>query len=319
MGNRLEGRVAVVTGAGRGIGRAHALNLASEGAKIVVNDLGGGPGGQTDDASGQPADEVVQAVKDAGGEAVALYDSVASMDAGERIIQAALDNFGRLDILINNAGILRDRMIYNTSEEEWDIVIAVHLKGHFACLKPAAQVFRQQRSGRIVNTSSESALGNMGQGNYAAAKEGIVGLTRVAARDLGRYGVTCNAIRPRAGTRLTLNPELLAQIERKRETEKPGDAKGAAQAAGDPSFVMQEAAFAPENVAPFVTWLCTDEAANINGRTFLVGGGEITLYTEPVPEGTLFSSGLQWSVDEISTTAPRTFLAKIRNPAPAKA
>ena len=318
MGNRLEGRVAIVTGAGRGIGQAHALSLASEGAKIVVNDLGGGAGGQTDDASARPADEVVAAIKDAGGEAVANYDSVATMEGGERLAQTALDAFGRLDILVNNAGILRDRMIYNISEEEWDIVIAVHLKGHFACLRPAAAIFRQQRSGRIVNTSSESALGNMGQGNYAAAKEGIVGLTRVAARDLGRYGITCNAIRPRAGTRLTLNPELLAQTARKREIEKREDAKDAVQAADAPLMAMQEEAFAPENVAPFVTWLCTDEASHINGRTFLVGGGEISLYTEPVPEGSVFSSGLQWSVDEVSQVAGRTFLGKIKNVAPAR-
>ena len=318
MGNRLEGQVAVVTGAGRGIGRAHALSLAAEGARVVVNDLGGGPGGQTDDASAEPADEVVAAIRDAGGEAVANYNNVVSMDGGEAIIQGALDAFGRLDILVNNAGILRDRMIYNMTEAEWDIVIAVHLKGHFTTLRPAAAIFRQQRSGRIVNTSSESALGNMGQGNYAAAKEGIVGLTRVAARDLGRYGVTVNAIRPRAGTRLTLNPELLKQIARKRESERPGDAAGAAQDAGDPSFVMQEDAYGPENVAPFVTWLCTDEAANINGRTFLVGGGEITLYTEPVPEGSVFASGLNWTVDEVSQAAARTFLSKIKNVAPPK-
>ncbi|PZC42601.1 MAG: NAD(P)-dependent dehydrogenase, short-chain alcohol dehydrogenase family [Chloroflexi bacterium] len=318
MGNRLEGRVAAVTGAGRGIGREHALSLAAEGAKVVVNDLGGGPGGQIDDASGSPADEVVAAIKEAGGEAVANYASVVTMEGGESIIQSALDTFGRMDILVNNAGILRDRMIYNMSEAEWDIVIAVHLKGHFTTLKPAAALFRQQRSGRIVNTSSESALGNMGQGNYAAAKEGIVGLTRVAARDLGRYGVTVNAIRPRAGTRLTLDPELLRQIERKRSSEGGGDAQKAAEAAGDPSFVMQEDAFGPENVAPFVTWLCTDEAANVNGRTFLVGGGEITLYTEPVPEGSVFSSGAKWSVDEVSEAARRTFLGKIKNVAPAK-
>ena len=318
MGNRLEGRVAIVTGAGRGIGRAHALSLASEGARVVVNDLGGGPGGQTDDASAEPADEVVAAVKDAGGEAVANYNNVTSMEAGEAIVQAALDTYGRLDILVNNAGILRDRMIYNMTEEEWDIVIAVHLKGHFTTMRPAARIFRQQRSGRIINTSSESGLGNMGQGNYAAAKEGIVGLTRAAARDLGRYGVTVNALRPRAGTRLTLNPELLRQIERKRESERPGDAKGAAADAGDPTFVMLEEAYGPENVSPFVTWLCTDEAANINGRTFLVGGGEITLHTDPEPEGTVFSSGLNWSVDEVSEVAKRTFLSKIKNVAPPK-
>ncbi len=316
MGNRLEGRVAVVTGAGRGIGRCHALNLASEGAKIVVNDLGGGPGGQTDDATAQPADEVVQEIKAAGGDAVAVYDSVASMEGGERIIQTALDSFGRLDILINNAGILRDRMIYNTTEEEWDVVVAVHLKGHFACLKPAAQVFRQQRGGRIVNTSSESALGNMGQGNYAAAKEGITGLTRVVARDLGRYGVTCNSIRPRAGTRLTLDPELLEQQKRAMQSRAGGRLGG-----GDSDVAMTGMAagmFKPENVSPFVTWLCTDEAANVNGRSFLVGGNLIGLYTEPTVEAALYNPQEDWTVDYISAIAPQSYLGAIKNIAPSQ-
>lgn len=314
MGNRLEGRVAVVTGAGRGIGRAHALSLASEGAKIVVNDLGGGPGGQTDDASQDPADEVVQTIKDGGGDAVAVYDTVATMEGGEHIVQTAIDEFGRLDILINNAGILRDRMIYNTTEEEWDIVIAVHLKGHFACLKPASQIFRQQRSGRIVNTSSESALGNMGQGNYAAAKEGITGLTRVAALDLGRYGVTCNGIRPRAGTRLTLNPELLEQMKKSREMAQEGESSDTAEALGDGIGGNQ---LKPENVAPFVTWLCSDEAANINGRSFLVGGNVIGLYTEPTLESAIYNPEGDWSVDYISQVARGSFLGQIKNPAPA--
>ena len=313
MGNRLDGRVAVVTGAGRGIGRAHALSLASEGAKIVINDLGGGPGGQTEDSSQDPADEVVQTIKDGGGDAVAVYDTVATMEGGAHIVQTAIDEFGRLDILINNAGILRDRMIYNTTEEEWDIVIAVHLKGHFACLKPAAQIFRQQRSGRIVNTSSESGLGNMGQGNYAAAKEGITGLTRVAALDLGRYGVTCNGIRPRAGTRLTLNPELLEQIKRSRASGQ-GDSSNTSEALGGG---MAGDLFKPENVAPFVTWLCTDEAANINGRSFLVGGNLIGLYTEPTVESAIYNPKGDWTVDYISQVAPGSFLRQIKNPAPA--
>ena len=318
MANRLTDRVAVVTGAGRGIGRADALCLAAEGARVVVNDLGGGPGGQTDNAGHTPADEVVQAIRDQGGEAVASYDSVATMEGGERIIQTALDTFGRLDILINNAGILRDRMIYNMTEEEWDIVIAVHLKGHFACLKPALQVFRQQRGGRVVNTSSESGLGAMGQGNYAAAKEGIVGLTRTAARDVGRYGVTVNAIRPRAGTRLTLDDDLIAQQQRTRDERTPGAGVGNLTGNADPLAGDGLAAdiYKPENIAPFVTWLCTDEAANINGRTFLVGGAQVGLYTEPRVESSIFAPGGNWTVDDISAMAPYSFLPNIRNVAP---
>ncbi|MFQ5925792.1 MAG: SDR family NAD(P)-dependent oxidoreductase, partial [Dehalococcoidia bacterium] len=212
MGDRLKGKVAVVTGAGRGIGRAEALLLAEEGAKVVVNDLGGAPDGSGEATS--PADEVVKEIKDRRGEAVANYDSVATPEGGENIIKTAIDTFGRLDILINNAGILRDRMVFNMSPEEWDAVIKVHLYGHFNCTRPACVIFRQQRSGRIINTSSEAGLGNMGQANYSAAKEGIVGFTRTVARDMGRYGVTCNAIRPIAATRLTVTPELQAALER---------------------------------------------------------------------------------------------------------
>ncbi|HEX5940530.1 MAG TPA: SDR family NAD(P)-dependent oxidoreductase, partial [Dehalococcoidia bacterium] len=214
MAKRLEGRVAIVTGAGRGIGQGEALLLAEEGAKVIVNDFGGSAGGEGGDKT--PADEVVDMIKDAGGEAAANYGNVADFAEGEKMVQQALDTFGRLDIVVNNAGILRDRMVFNMSEEEWDIVVAVHLKGHFNLTKHASVIFRQQKSGVFVNTSSESGLGNMGQANYAAAKEGIIGLTRTVARDMGRYGVRCNAIRPRAATRLTLSPELQEAWEKSR-------------------------------------------------------------------------------------------------------
>ena len=212
MAGRLEGKVAIVTGAGRGIGRGEALLLATEGCRVVVNDFGGSPAGEGGEQA--PADEVVGEIQKLGREAVANYGDVASMADGEAMVKQALDTWGQLDILINNAGILRDRMIFNMTEAEWDGVIAVHLKGHFSVTRPASMVFRQQRSGRIVNTSSESGLGNMGQANYSAAKEGIVGLTRTLALDLGRYGVTANAIRPRAATRLTMSDELRAAMER---------------------------------------------------------------------------------------------------------
>ncbi|MEX1252991.1 MAG: SDR family NAD(P)-dependent oxidoreductase, partial [Dehalococcoidia bacterium] len=198
----LEGKVAVITGSGRGIGRGMALLFAQEGAKVVVVDPGVNVDGSGTDAG--PADQVVNEIRSAGGEAAPCYESVTTVEGGEKIVQTALDAFGRLDILVNNAGILRDRMIFNMSEEEWDAVIAVHLKGHFCCTKPASIVFRQQRFGRLINFASVSGLvGIAGQANYGAAKSGIAGFTRVVARDLGRYGVTCNAISPGAATRMT--------------------------------------------------------------------------------------------------------------------
>ena len=306
MAGRLEGRVAIVTGAGRGIGRGEALLLAGEGAKVVVNDLGGGPAGGGADQS--PADAVAAEIRDAGGEAVANYDSVADMEGGERIVRTAIDAFGRLDILVNNAGILRDRMVFNMSEAEWDSVIDVHLKGHFATTKHAGIVFRQQRSGRIVNTSSESGLGNMGQANYAAAKEGIVGLTRTCALDLGRYGATVNAIRPRAGTRLTLSPEMEeARARRQAAREQRGETEAAQAAAGID-------ALDPDLVAPLVVYLCTDAAANVNGRDFLVGGDEISLMSLPARERTIQREG-GWTLDAIERVFPRTLGAGLTNPA----
>jgi len=304
MAKRLEGKVAVVTGAGRGIGRGEALALAAEGAKVVVNDLGGvGNGTGT---SKTPAEEVVQEIKKLGGEAVANYDSVAAPEGGENIIKAAIDNFGRIDILVNNAGILRDRMIFNMSEEEWDLVMKVHLYGHFHCTKPACVYFRQQRSGRIINTSSTAGLGNMGQANYSAAKEGIVGFTRTVARDMGKYGVTCNAIRPNAGTRLTLTPELKAAWEKAK-------AQGLRPVTG--SITLDEVEqMTPEMIAPLVVYLATDEAANINGYTFWVGGGRIGIYSEPEVRSSIIKDGI-WTVSELIDIMPRTLARGLVNPA----
>jgi len=302
---RLKGKVAVITGAGRGIGAAEAILFAQEGAKVVVNDLGGG--GDGSGASKSPAEEVVAEIKKMGGEAVANYESVATTEGGEKIIKSAIDAIGRLDILVNNAGILRDRMIYIMSPVEWDIVMKVHLYGTFNCTKPACAIFRQQKSGRIINTASESGLGNMGQANYSAAKEGIVGFTRTVARDMGRYGVTCNAVRPRAKSRLTISPELVAAIERAKST-------GTAMPPGaDVIMKLPE----PKEMIALVAYLATDAAANINGCTFLISGDLISLYQEPIPIKSIYKNGY-WTLDELMEIVPNTLAAGLINPAPPK-
>lgn len=305
MGNRLKGKVAIITGGGRGIGRAEALLFAEEGAKVVVNDLGSAPDGTGKSAS--PADDVVKEIKSRGGKAVANYDDVSSVTGGENIIKTAIDAFGRLDILVNNAGLYRDRMIFKMSPEEWDLVIKVDLYGVYNCTKPACAVFRDQRSGRIINTSSEAGLGNPGQANYSAAKEGVIGFTRSVARDMGRYGVTCNAVRPRAATRITDLPELRAQIDRAK-------AEGTALPPGADIMLSLPK---PEDMVPFVVYLATDAAANINGATFLITGDKISLYSEPHEIKTIFSQG-HWTVDTLSAIVPSTLAKDLVNPSPPK-
>lgn len=294
MGDRLKGKVAIVTGAGRGIGRGEALALASEGAKVVVNDLGGARDGTG--ASTSPADEVVAEIKKLGGEAVANHDSVTTLQGAENIVKTAMDSFGKVDILVNNAGILRDRMVFNMSEEDWDLVLKVHLFGHFYTIRAVSPFFRQQRYGRIINTSSIAGLyaTTYGQANYGAAKEGIVGLTRKVARDMGRYGVTCNCIRPTAGTRLTLSEEM--KKARAEDITKLEQIK-------------------PEDIAPLVVWLASDDAANVNGRVFYVQTGRIGLYSEPVMEKQLVKAG-GWTIDELFNFMPITMTWELVNPDP---
>ena len=309
MGNRLEGKVAIVTGAGRGIGRGEALLLAEEGAKVVVNDLGGSVGGEGEDQ--RPAEQVAEEIRAAGGEAVANFDSVATMEGGENIVKTAVEAFGGLDILINNAGILRDRMVFNMTEEEWDLVLDVHLKGHFATTKYAGIIFRQQRSGRIVNTGSSSGLGNMGQANYAAAKEGIDGLTRTCALDLGRYGVTVNAIRPAAGTRLTLSPEM-EEARQRRLAARGEEAEETEQTPADAEARLD--AMRPELIAPLVVYLCTDAAQNVNGRDFSVGGNEVALMTKVTREIAIIREG-GWDLDALDRVFPNAIGRFVENPA----
>ena len=288
MAKLLEGKVAVVTGAGRGVGRGEALAFAEAGAQVVVNDLGGAGDGTGSDTA--PAQQVVEEIKALGGEAVASTDSVAEMDGAENIIQAAIDAFGRIDILVNNAGILRDKMVFNMSDEEWDIVLKVHLYGHFYCTRAATKHMREQKWGRIINTSSTAGLASgFGQANYGAAKEGIIGLTRNVARDMAKYNVTCNAIRPTAASRLTLNPDLIAAWER----------------AGRTGSKERVEANQADDIAPFILFLCTDSASNISGRTFDVVSGQISLYSEPIPEKTIFKKG-KWTLEELMDIAPGT-------------
>ena len=279
----LEGRVAIVTGAGRSIGKGIARLMAEHGAKVVVNDLGVAVDG-SGPARG-PADETAAEIREAGGEAVASYDSVAEHAGAGRIIQAALDAFGRLDILVNPAGILRDRMVFNMSKEEWDDVIAVHLKGHFNLVQPASVIMRKQRSGRIITFSSTSGLwGNSGQANYGAAKDGVAGLTRVVARDLGRYGVTCNAIAPSAETLAPGGPAHLA-----------------------------------EAVAAMAVWLASEAASDVNGQVFSVDGGLVGLVSHPSAGRTITKPGAErWTVEELAALFPATLGMDLPNPAPAR-
>ncbi len=301
--SKLDGRNAVVTGAGRGIGRAVAILLAEEGANVVVNDPGGNVDGTGHDNG--PADQVVAEIKDAGGTAVANYDSVATAEGGEAMVRQCVDAFGHIDMLINVAGILRDRMIFNMSEEEWDAVYGVHLKGHFNTIKPASMLMRQQRYGRIVNFSSISGLrGISGQSNYGAAKAGIAGLTRVVARDLGRYAVTCNAIAPGAQTRMIAQiPQASRQIRAKAGIQEP---------ARPPEPVVP---MTPEHVAPMTAWLCTDAAWNVNGKIFHVGGGSVSLAHEEHHIQSIEKDG-KWTLKELAALVPNQLLAGIPNPAP---
>ncbi len=247
------GRVAIVTGAGRGIGREHSLLLAHHGAKVVVNDLGGSMDGEGQDKG--PAQEVVDEIIAMGGEAIANTDDISDWDGAQRLVQMAVDTFGGLDILINNAGILRDRMLTNMSEAEWDAVIKVHLKGTFAPSRHAAAYWRERskagetNDARIINTSSPSGIyGNVGQTNYGAAKAGIASFTVIAAKELGRYGVTVNAIAPAALTRMT-------------------EGLGMGQASEEDKATMS-----PALIAPIVCWLASPDSAGVTGRVFDVSG-----------------------------------------------
>jgi NAD(P)-dependent dehydrogenase (short-subunit alcohol dehydrogenase family) len=278
-----EGRVAIVTGAGRGIGRGHAIELARQGARVVVNDLGAEVDGVG--SSSGPAHEVVEEIKSFGGQAVANGEDVSDFDGAGRLINSAIETFGGLDVLVNNAGILRDRMLVNMTIEDWDAVIRVHLRGTFAPTRWAASYWRDRskagevNDARIINTSSSSGIyGNIGQTNYGAAKAGIAAFTVIAAKELGRYGVTVNALAPGALTRMTEN------LQRARATATPGPDEFDARS--------------PDNVAPLVAWLASVESASVTGRVFNVAGGRISI-AEGWHAGPVIDKGGRWDPAEL--------------------
>ena len=286
----LEGRVAIITGAGRGLGREHALLFAAEGAKVVVNDLGGAADGTGDDRT--PAQQVVDEITALGGEAVANADNVADWEGGQRLVNTAVETFGDLHVLVNNAGILRDRVLVNMSEDEWDAVVRVHLKGHFVPTRFAAAYWREQtKAGRtisasVINTSSTSGLfSNPGQSNYGAAKSGIATFTEICAKELVRYGVRVNAIAPAARTRLTESTPGLADIVA--PPAEPG------------KFDVWD----PANVSPIVAWLAT-ESCPASGKVFYVQGGHVAVF-RPWTLAEEIDRDERWTISQLDTEMPK--------------
>jgi NAD(P)-dependent dehydrogenase (short-subunit alcohol dehydrogenase family) len=297
VGTLCEGRVVIVTGAGRGIGREHALEFARQGAQLVINDLGSEPDGSG--SSTGPAGAVVDAIRDAGGRAIANGDDVADWEGAARLVRSAVDEYGRLDVLVNNAGILRDRMLVNMAEDEWDDVIRVHLRGHFCPTRHAAAYWRDQSKAgadvdaRLINTTSGAGLmGSIGQTNYVAAKAGIAAFTVNAAAELARYGVTANAIAPSARTRLTEGVFVDMMT-------KPVDGFDA---------------MAPDNISPLVVWLGSHESRDVTGRVFEIEGGVISV-ADGWQHGPSIDRQSRWDPTQVGA-AVSTVLSKAPPPAP---
>jgi multifunctional beta-oxidation protein len=276
MGDMLKGRVVVITGAGHGLGRAHAITMAAQGAGIVVNDLGTTWDGQG--ANSEVADLVVKTIQQAGGVAVANYDSVASEKGAEAIIRTAIDNFGRLDVLVNNAGIIRNALLDEIKTEDWDAVIKTHLYGTLFCSRAACREMKKQKYGRIISTSSHIGFGYSGQATYSAVKEGIVGFCRSVARELGKDGITCNVIRPIAAWRGIPPEHSLPAIE----------------------------ALRPEDISPLVAYLASEQADHINGCIFEVYRGHVGIFVDPPPLQQIIWKDGSWTAEELAQLIPKT-------------
>jgi 3-oxoacyl-[acyl-carrier protein] reductase len=304
----LQGKAGIVTGAGRGIGRSVALLMAKEGASVVVNDPGVGRGGEV--TNERPADAVVDEIAKAGGKAVANYDSVADYASAGRMVKQCADLFGKIDFVVNVAGMLRERMIWNMTEEDFDQVISVHLKGHWNMCHHAIKLMRTARFGRIVNFSSDAFKGSVGQCNYAAAKAGIIGLTRTIARECGRYGITANAMCPMAATRMTVNDAVIAGWKRRFESGLLTKAE----------YEARLAMPGPEFIAPIVAYLCTDAAKDVNGQLFHAERSLVHTYQygEVAKSIYKYTEGGMFTVDELIETVPGSLMAGIPNIAPAQ-
>jgi len=301
MADRLKDKAAVVTGSGQGIGKAIALALAKEGAKVVTNNRRPG-------TSGGDAETTAKEILDMGGQAVPFFGSVSEFETAQKLIETAADKFGRLDILVNNAGADRPHMVWNMTEEEWDICVDSFLKGSFNCTRFACSVMRAQKWGRIINTTSTAWLGTVGHCNYGAAKAGLVGLTRAIAREMGRYGVTCNAYAPTAATRFTISEEIIAGFKKRYEAGLMTKER----------FEELTKPPSPETVTPFIVYLGTDEAADINGQVFDVTGGNIAIYSEPIKKKTINKEEGLWTVEELIELVPKVLLEGYQNPAPSQ-
>ena len=319
MGKRLEGRVAIVTGAGRGIGAEVATWLAADGASVIVNDLGAAVDGTgTSDA---PAEQVAAEIRENGGEATANFDSVAEFDTAGKVVQSAIDKYGRLDIVCHVAGILRDRMIFNMTELEWDGVLDVHLYGAFNMVRHATPHMMRQKHGRIVLFSSGSGLGSTGQSNYSAAKEGMVGMARSLARELAPHGITVNAVYPGGSTRMTATvPDRSRQIksqERQQAATAAAGAAGTMQAQGAPIQGPVEARD-PANNAPKTVYLCSDAGGSLTGQVIGTSGWVMSLYSPRHVLRSIHKNG-RWTLDELEDVMPISISNGLINPVPAQA